>query len=1026
MKKLIQSLFVMMLLTTGIYAQNRVITGKITAKDDGLPLPGVTVKVKNGNAATQSDSNGKFSLSAPAASTLVFSYIGFNSQEVAVPSSGIVNVALVGDAKLLSEVIVSGVAGATSKEKLTISVTKISEERLNAVTATSIGNSLVGKVEGVRLSSSSGAPGTSSSIQLRGNNNLPGVGSSPLILIDGIIFNGDLSAINADDVESMEVIKGAASASLYGSRAGNGVISITTKRGKSLGVNDTKITVRNEATLSNLAKKLDLATHHPFKLASDASAYEGLYTKYNGVTYPVGYSGAGYNAAITGTRALDTDHYADNAYSVVNDQQDALFDTGTNFTNYGALSNRSEKTNIFASFENNTQKGVVYNSSGYQRQNFRINADYDLASWLTVSTSNLFINTKSSSANNGFWTAVIAEPDANLFEANTDGQPYKILINQFSKEQRNPLYENWKNQNETTNTSWLGNYGAKIKFNKWANLDIAHTIERRDYDYSYYYPKDTWNTDASAYTDGDLTKSSSKTNNQNTQATLNLSTQYKNLKVKGKLSYLEENLNYQYYTASGQGAMSYADIPQLSNFTETSANSYSETEKAQNYFAILSLDLKDRYLFDGMYRYDGSSLFGADSRWNSYFRVSGAYRISEDFKIPGVDELKIRGAYGTAGIRPQYDWQYFVYALSSGTASASQMGNPLLKPSKTTEKEVGITANFLKRFTLDATYANSVTTDQFLNSPLIAFLNDGYTSKYINAGTVESNTYEAALGAKIIDKKDFSWNANVAFTRVRQTITSLPRSPYLYGDTDGGGAQMFYIKEGETYGAMYGASWVTSLDQMSKQLPAGKTIADYEMNSDGFVIDKGTVGTINEKSIKLKDAAGNNWYGKIGDGNADFNMGFSNNIKYKDFSVYFLLDWKKGGDIYNSKGQWSTRDNRNSIVDQSGKADGEKKTVEYYANLYSVNDVNSFWVEKASYLKLRELAIGYSLPKKVLQSAFKGVVKGMTAKFIGRNLFTISDYTGYDPEVGTVSQPYDGINKYPNYRSFGFSLSADF
>lgn len=1025
MKKLILSLFILIIVSVNAFAQDRTVTGIVKSSEDGLPIPGVTVKVKEmPSVGITTGPDGKFSLKVPSnGKILLVSYVGFESLEASITASNVVNVSLKVDSKTLGEVIISGVAGATKREKLTVSVTKVGEERLNAVTASSIGNSLVGKVEGVRASQSSGAPGGSSTIQLRGNNNLPGVSSSPLILIDGAIFTGDLSSINADDVESMEIVKGAAAASLYGSRAGNGVLAIVTKRGKNLAVNSTSITVRNEATFSELAKKLDLATHHPFKLASDASSVIGQYTKYNGVTYPAGYTGAGFNAAITGTRAYDTDHYADNDYGVNTDQQDNLFKTGTNYTNYAAIANRGEKSNLFASFENNKQKGVVFDAPGYARQNFRFNADYQLASWLKVSTSNLFINTANSSSG-GFWTAIIAEPDADLFQKFSDGQPYYLRINQFSGEQINPLYANYKNKNRNKNTSWLGTYSANIKFNKWINADLSHTIEINNSDSRSVNPIDTWGTN-NVYTGGSLNLGTTKTNNQNTQATLNFTTKVQDLNINGKLSYLYENRSYQSGSSSGSG-FAYAGVEQLNNFTTTNSSSYQEVEKAENYFAILGLDYKDRYLIDGMFRYDGSSLFGEDARWNPYYRVSAAYRLSQDFKIPGIDEFKIRGAYGVAGIRPGYNWQYFYYTLNNGVASARQKGNPLLKPSKTKETEVGLTVNFLKKFKFDGAFANSTTEDQFENIDVFPITNQGNSNSYINGGTINTKTLEASLAADVINKADLSWTSNLTFTRVRQNIVSITRAPYLYGTTDGGGQQMFYIKAGETYGAMYGHSFVKSLDVMSKQLPSGKTINDYIVNSDGFVIANGTEGKITEAPILLKDATGNNWYGKIGDGNADFNLGFSNTFKYKNFSLYFLLDWKQGGDIYNSKSQWSTRDLRNGIVDQSGKPDGQKKTAEYYLGFYEVNTVNDFWVEDASYLKFREVALSYSLPKKMLNNTFNGVFKGVTAKMVARNLFTITGYSGYDPEVGSVSQPYDGINKYPNYRSYGFSLAFDF
>ncbi|MBK6979269.1 MAG: hypothetical protein IPH28_21065 [Cytophagaceae bacterium] len=171
---------------------------------------------------------------------------------------------------------------------------------------------------------------------------------------------------------------------------------------------------------------------------------------------------------------------------------------------------------------------------------------------------------------------------------------------------------------------------------------------------------------------------------------------------------------------------------------------------------------------------------------------------------------------------------------------------------------------------------------------------------------------------------------------------------------------------------------------------------------------------------------GNIWYGKIGDGNADFNMGIANTFGYKGVSLYTLFDIKKGGDIYNSKGQWITRDLRNPQMDMSDVADGQKTAYDYFLNFYDVNNPNSYWVEDGSFIKLRELAIGYSLPKAFLSNFLNGSFKGITFKAVGRNLLTFTKYSGYDPEVGSIREPYDGTYKYPNFRNMAVSLSLDF
>jgi TonB-linked SusC/RagA family outer membrane protein len=1036
MKKLLQSLFLLLFIAFQAVAQERTVTGTVTDKTDGLPLPGVSVKVKGTNVGTSTGGDGRFSVRVPQGSTtLILTYIGYATQEASIGSSGVVNVQLTTDAKQLSEVIVTGVAGATTKEKLTVSVTKVSEERLNAVTGTSLAGALSGKVAGIKASASSGTPGSSVDIQLRADNNLNNVGSGPLILVDGVIYTGSLADINADDVSSMEVVKGAAASALYGSRAGNGVIAVTTKRGSSIALNTVKVNVRNEVGMQEIANTLDLSTHHPFALAADYQQFAGTFTKYQGVTYPAGYRDAGHSPLISGNRVPKADHYMDNPYGITRNQQNDFFNTGINYANFVSMTSRTEKTGVYASFENNSQEGVIEMTDGYKRQNFRFNVDQQIAPWLKFSTSNLLVNTKTEypgSSGNIFFNVALAEPDVNLHQFNPDGQPYYLRMNHWSGETVNPLYPLYKVQRNNKKFNWIGNFALNARVTSWANFDVSHSIERSNYRYRNYNPKDTWTptggtaaTNGMSYTNGSLQDYSEDGNSQNTQATLNMVKDLGDLTVRGKLSYLYENRRYENYEVLSS-QLGVAGIPTYDNFAVINdAESLNETERAQNYFAILGLDYKDKLLFDGMYRYDGSSLFGSAERWNPYFRLSGAYRISEDVKIPGIDELKIRAAYGTAGIRPGFSWQYETFTLNNGSASAVQRGNQNLKPSKTAETEIGLNVDFLKKFSFEAVYAQSTTDDQFLNVPLLGFLNNGFTRQYRNAGSVDSKTLEFSLGANWVNKKDFSWSSNIVFSRIRQKITDLPISPYVFGDTDGGGQQMFYIKGNETYGSMYGHTWVKSLDQMSKQLPAGKTIADYEVNSRGFVIAKGTQGTITEKAIKQLDDKGAILFGKIGDGNADFNMGFANTLNFKRATFYFLLDLKKGGDIYNAKGQWLTRDLRNPEMDMSGVAQGDKKAYDYFLNFYDVNTPNSYWVEDGTYLKLREVALGYTFPLKSL-NVFGGVVKSITAKVVGRNLLTFTGYSGYDPEVGTLRQPYDGTYKYPNFRNYAFSLSMDF
>lgn len=1029
----ISILLALMLFCVIAYPQSRTVNGKVMT-EDGSPVPFASVSEKGTTSGVSADANGNFTINMKG-KVLMVSSTGYETQEVNV-SGNTVEVVLKATIQSMSEVIVTGVVGATDAKKMTVSVTKIDADKLTKVPPTSLSSALTGKVAGVKAASYGGQPGQQIDIQLRADNNLPNVSSSPLILVDGVIMSGSLADINADDVASMEVVKGAAASALYGSRAGNGVISIITKRGKGITMNVPQVTVRNEYGFQHLQHYLKTAKHHPYKLASDWQTAIGRYTKYDGVTYPADYIGSGYNPDISGSRKIDDDYFMDNDYGKVINQQAEFFRTGHNLTNFISVSNRTEKNNIYLSAENNTQEGVVDLTSGYNRQNLRFNIDQEVFKWLKLSASNLWINRKVQNPGGGvgiFYNIARAEPDNDFNQVNPDGQPYYLRVNQFNPEILNPLYSLWARKNREKTHRWLGNYSANIRFTDWANLDIAQSIEVQDSRSQNYTPKNYWTqsggtaaTMQMSYTKGGLSQSTSRSVNQSTQATLNLSHKFGDLLARARLSYLYEDNEYESNSISASqfvvdGIVSFENFKKIDD-----AYSYRFTERAQNYFAIVGLDYKGKYLLDGMFRDDGSSLFGEDARRNKYYRISGAYRVTEDVHISGIDELKIRAAHGTAGIRPGYNWHYSLYTLSNGNTSPSQKGNPDLKPSKTAETEFGLNVNFLKRFTFEATYAYSLTTDQFLSQPLIGALNDGYTSIWINAGSVKSKTLELTLGADWLKGKEFQWNTNIVFSRIRQNIVDLPIPPFLYGNGSMGDQALFYIKAGEIYGAMYGYRFVKTLAEMEKQLPAGKSIGDYEVNSEGYVVAKGTQGTVDELPIKYQED-GADWYGRVGDGNPDFLMGISNSLRYKGLTFYFLLDWKNGGDIYNGKDQRLAFNLVSARMDVSGLPQNQKKAYTYWANgAYDKNDINEYWVEDGSYLKVREVALGYTLPKKLLGNIFNGFIKGVDFKVVGRNLLTITNYSGYDPEVGTLRMPYDGIYMNPNYRNISLSLGLQF
>ncbi|MBL4904463.1 MAG: outer membrane beta-barrel protein, partial [Flavobacteriaceae bacterium] len=515
---------------------------------------------------------------------------------------------------------------------------------------------------------------------------------------------------------------------------------------------------------------------------------------------------------------------------------------------------------------------------------------------------------------------------------------------------------------------------------------------------------------------------------QKAQATLNYSDQFGELDVKAKVSYLAEDRHYEQFNAAGNDYL-YSGLPTLDNFnnTDVTANSDSRDVRAQNMFAIAGFVYKDRYIFDALYRKDGSSLFGENERWNDYYRVSAAWRITQDIEIPGVQEMKINVATGTSGQRPGFSWQYEQTGINGGTLSTNRIkGNPDLKPSLTTETEIGLNASFLDRFTLEFAYSHQVSSDQFMIVNLFAPANAGKNRQWQNVGDLESDTYEFTLKSKIIDKADLSWNVGVNFTMSDSNITQLNAPEQLVGPSG-----LFLLREDTEFGSMFGRKFVTDLGTMTNQLPTGTSITDYAVNSDGVVVRADAIGTVNEAAIIEVDEDGIAVFEKIGNQNADFRVGVTSNFSYKDFDFYMLWDWKSGGDVYNVNGQWTTISERNAMVDQAGKPDSEKKTRVYYGTLYDVNQNNAFWVEDGTYVKLKEASVSYTIPSTKLSSVANGFFKEVKFSLIGRNLLTFTDYLGWDPEVANYdggTQQYFSVDYgvYPNQTSYSLSVQLKF
>lgn len=1046
------TIFLTLILFIGLqslYAQTKEISGKVTG-DDGESIPGVSVVVKGTTIGITTDLNGEYVLMVPEdAKVLVFSYVGMKTQEVEIGTSKIINAVMEPDIFRLDEVIVSGVASGTQRKKLTVSVSKVGTEALEEVPAINAASAIQGKLSGVRVTNNTGQPGNQATILIRGATSLMG-SQEPLYIVDGTIIEGTLADINVDDIESVEVVKGASASALYGSRAGNGVVVIKTKRGETLAKGETRVTIRNEYGVNQIPKNrfIELAEHHHYKL-KDPNNPGTYYTDFAGITFPADYKGGTvYDNSISGSLMADDDHYADNNYAYINDHQDRMFRNGAFYTNYISVGHNSNKTNLMGSFENTDEEGVVEMTDGYSRQNFRLNVDHWLSKKLKFSGSQL-VGKSSTNAPGGqylrtggiFFDVLFLWPDCDLDRKNEqNGQPYDLDPSFWNDQEENPLYSLHFIKREEKRNYAVGAYQGQWYATDWLIVDAKYAFDRRNTHYTEWQPKGFLERGGSGLVEdkGYYRIYDEDIFSYTGQLTLHLQKKFNDLSTKAKLSYLYEDYHMSNSDIVGYD-FSVAGMPSMNAITgNTSTESEIQDIIANNFFGIFQFDYKGKYLADVMFRMDGSSLFGENERWAPYFRVSGAYRLTEDFPITGIQELKLRAAYGTSGQRPGFYAQYETYIMENGFAvGGNTLGNKDLKPSLSKEFEVGLNMEFLNRFSFEYVYAKTNTEDQIMLAPLPAF-QGGFKYQWRNAGALESRVHEATLSARVFETENFKWRSSIIFDRIRQEVTALDIPPFQTGPIGQDADQVFYIREGEIFGMIYGTYFLRSLDELAQQLPEGDNISNYEINSDGYVVPAGSQGTIYEKPIKDLDENGNPVKQRIGNTNPDFRLGFANTLSYKCWSMYFLFDWKYGGDVYNRTKQWLYRDLRHGDVDQSDKAPNEKKTVEYYQALYDVNDVNSHFVEDATYVKLRELSIYYTLKRDKLKNFANGFFKGVKIGLVGRNLLTFTNYTGYDPEVGQINdsaeETYYGSSQffqfdaygYPNYRTISGSLTLTF
>ena len=1046
------------------HAQQGAVSGTVTDASSGEPLSGAQVFVPGSNLGTLTSEDGTYRLEGvPQGQQRVrVRLIGYSTASTTVTvSAGQVATAdfqLAQTALKLQEVVVTGVAGETPQAKLPFSVEQVTIEE-NAPRATSMGGMLQGKVAGATVLQASGEPGSGFDIQLRGATSINASGRSqgPLIVVDGVIQGRgmDLADLNSLDIKNMEVVKGAAAASLYGSRAANGVVQITTKRGEDISQGGVSFTFRAEGGVGELPGSFDLS-NATARSTNPSGCPDNCYLNASG--NPTTFANAaddledGFPAA-AGTWAV----FQDNPYpeSTLYDQVDRFFNPGEDYTLYGALSGNIENTNFRASSEYFSQQGIIKYEDGYERKSVRVNLDNSPTNDLDFQVSGYFADATQDQMGEGsggsFYSLTFMPPNVDLMETDDNGD-LVISPDPSQPNNPNPLYAPKNLFNTEDRQRVMGSFQTTWDPTTWFTLEANFSYDRSEELFEYREFRGYKTTDSPGGTEGYMEMARDTDEAMNARAMASYVNAFGDLTVRTRAQVLAERQNAEGFDATAS-TFAVSNVPSLGALTGTpNVDSYQQDIRSESYYLITNLDYKDRYIVDGLVRRDGSSLFGEDRRWHTYYRGSAAWRVSEEpwwFGGSTLSEFRLRGSYGTAGSRPSFSAQYETYGITGqGGVVPQTLGNSELEPEFSKELSVGTNMVFFDRVSVELTYAESDVDQQILNVPLPGYF--GFDSQWRNAGALHSETWEASVQAPVLQTDQLSWTLNGTFSSTETTITELNVPPYRWAPPGGQAPVAFYNREGETLGTMYGTKWATSCGD----LPEGWNCDRFQVNDDGLLVPVGQGNSWRDgyseqlwgTAVSVGNGESRPWgspvqavndqgedFLPIGNSIPDANFSLGSNFSWRGLQLYGLLDASVGQTVYNQTVQWGYRDRRYGAVDQTGKPNAEKKPVAYYSTLYDVRSTNSHFAEDGSFVKLRELSLSYTLNEQLTQNIFGNVVENASLSLTGRNLVTWSDFRGYDPEVGQTGGQAGSASiarvadfDYPNFRTLTGTLQLTF
>lgn len=1109
-------------------AQNAVIRGTVRS-DVGELVEGASVIIPELAIQTATAANGQFMMSIAAARVhnqavnLRVRMIGFRPVGQALtirPGEQVFDITLTTDINRLEDIVVTGVMEGTPQTSTTFTVGRVNVADL-PVPAVNPLSQLAGQVPGVNIMSTSGRPGAAPDVLLRGPTsiNATGRGQNPLYIVDGVILSGGLPAINPQDIENIEVVKGAAGASLYGARAANGVINITTKSGRTAAEGLT-FRVRQETGASDIEHVFGLATQHA--LLTDATG-QRFCTRDTGQplcartldwtaetnrvnNYPGDY------ALLPTTFAFDPGSSASGmplqqrflaSYWPVptyNNVRQATTNSAFISTN-ADVTGRMGNTQYFASGSYLDQKGATWGWEGYQRLTARLNVDQRIGSNLSLAFRSFYSRGTQDAANqegsggNFFWLTRQSAP-VDLLARDTLGRlmARSNIMNQ-GEQNGNPLIFTSENgiTDMRVDDRFIG--GGTLRWTpvSWADFEGNFSYDRAASRYKYYRGRG-FRTQSSGRTGYQGYVEYAPFGNENYNGSLNLTMRRnigRDLAARFSLRYLYEQQVEDSVREYGS-ILAVKDVNSAINATSSQniRSSYRST-RLIGLFAGANFEYKQRYIADLLIRRDGSSLFGVENRWATFGRASVAYRLSQESWWPFRDmlnEFKLRASYGTAGGRPRWSAQYETFdILAGGSLQFGQLGNAHLRPETNVENEFGADVEMFRRIGITVTYSHSQTRDQILNVPRPAVT--GFGSQWQNAGTLDNKTWELSVNVPVVRRRDLSWSMRFNYDRTRTVISQLDIAPYYDGPPTQGAGSMLKIAEGERYGTMYGFAVLRgygdcALMPASFQSQCGEGKA-FQVNNEGYLVWVGEGNSLTDgldrnlwtatlpacrnhdtravipcagnrpgivvdttapwgaplgwgMLIARRDSTGSRMNVPIGNALPDFRFSVSQNFQFRRLTVYALVEAVIGRDVWNEGRHWSYMDFINRDMDQRGLDPGQAKPIGYYyrigppdhgsgiGGLYQTLAPYNAMIEDASFAKLRELSLTYRVGR-------VGGFGNWDVSLIGRNLFTITGYSGFDPEVGFAggnanSSTINAVDAYvfPNTRSFTLALSTSF